>query len=59
MMRWRANGATLAGAKFAGAKAREPPDCLGPGFRVASGATTDMGTCSGPAGCAAYDPEET
>jgi hypothetical protein len=33
----------------------DAPDCLGPEFRVASGKTTDMGTGSGPAECAAYD----
>jgi hypothetical protein len=50
---WHTNGVTLAGAK-GGASRRIAQD---PGLRVASGRTTDMGTGSGPAGCAAYDPE--
>jgi hypothetical protein len=35
---------------------QDAPDCLGPGFMAVYGTTTEMGTGSGPAGCAAYDP---
>src|SRR6516164_11268884 len=52
-MTWRGD------AKCASARQAGRRDCPYPGFKVAYGRTTDMGTGSRLSGCAAYDPDRT